>query len=83
MDDATPTPAYEPFTCGRLCHPDRYTVFATRTRWGRKRWGIRDNHMGINLTRLCTSSEAAELWRIHLATMELRERQYTDRVTEK
>lgn len=74
MSDAS-TPQYEAFACGRRCHPDRYVVFTTRTWWGRKRWGIHDKHMGINLSRLRTSFEAAEMWRINLATMEMRERQ--------
>jgi hypothetical protein len=67
---------YKAFACGRRCHPDRYTVFTTRTWWGRKRWGVRDNHMGIRLTRLCSTFEAAERWRITLTMMEMRERQF-------
>ncbi|WP_330328157.1 hypothetical protein [Streptomyces pseudovenezuelae] len=66
---------YKPFACGRDCHHDRYVIFTVRTWWGRKRWGIHDNHMGVNLTRLCKSFEAAESWRFTLAMMELRERQ--------
>ncbi|WP_331764825.1 hypothetical protein [Streptomyces sp. NBC_01238] len=76
MSNGTSVPEYEPFACGRRCHPDRYTVFATRTWWGSKRWGVRDNHMGIKLTRLRPSFETAESWRISLAMMELQERRY-------
>lgn len=79
MGDESASPQYEAFACGRDCHYDRYTVSAFRTWWGRKRWGVRDNHMEINLSRVVASVEAAEIWRINLAMMELRERQYTDR----
>ncbi|MCX4571541.1 hypothetical protein OOK48_35055 [Streptomyces viridodiastaticus] len=67
--------AYKLYACGYDCHPERYTVFTTRTRLGMKRWGIRDNHMDIRLSKLCKSRYAAEAWRISLATMEIRERQ--------
>ena len=66
-----PRPVY---ACGYDCHPERYTVFTTRTRLGMKRWGIRDNHMNLRLSRLCKSKLAVEEWRIRLATMEWRER---------
>ncbi|MFD8488605.1 hypothetical protein [Streptomyces sp. NPDC059712] len=75
MSEKQEPSAYTTFACGYDCHWDRYTVFTTRTRFGMKRWGIRDNHMGIRLSKLCKSRYAAETWRISLATMELRERQ--------
>jgi hypothetical protein len=69
---------YKAFDCGRDCHPDRYTEFTTRTRLGRKRWGVRDNHMAMNLSRLCTDTLELYNWLVCLRTMELRERQYTE-----
>ncbi|MGW0014600.1 hypothetical protein ACWDVX_33230 [Streptomyces tendae] len=78
MSEAPAKPQYETFACGRRCHPDRYTVFSTRKWWGRKRWGVHDNHMGVNLARLYMDFEAAESWRVRLATMEMRERHHTD-----
>lgn len=74
MSGETSGPQYEPFACSDDCHPERYTVFTTRTRLGMKRWGIRDNHMNLRLSRLCKSKLAVEEWRIRLATMEWRER---------
>ncbi|MEV5451557.1 hypothetical protein [Streptomyces sp. NPDC052535] len=78
MANSRSNPPYETLACGRRCHPDRYVVFTTRTWWGRKRWGVHDNHMGVNLTRLYTDLEAAEDWRVRLAMMEHRERQHSD-----
>lgn len=78
MNKALSDPQYETLACGRRCHPDRYEVFSTRTWWGRKQWGVHDNHMGANLTRLYMDFEAAESWRVRLATMEMRERHHAD-----
>jgi hypothetical protein len=75
MSDGPSTPQYKPYACGYDCHWERYTIFTTRTRLGIKRWGIRDNHMGVKLPTLCKSQYAAEKWRIQLETMEIRERQ--------
>ena len=65
---------YKAFACGDSCHPDRYTSFTTRTWFGRKRWGVVDQHLGIRLTRLCVDQEALYHWLVGLRTMELRER---------
>jgi hypothetical protein len=66
---------YKAFACGDHCHPDRYTSFTTRTWFGRRRWGVFDQHLGSRLARLCNTSEALEHWMASLRTMELRERQ--------
>jgi hypothetical protein len=71
--------AYKLYACGYDCHWERYTIFTTRTPLGLKRWGIRDNHMGIRLSKLCKSRYSVETWRIQLATMEIRERQAVQR----
>ncbi|MEU8469612.1 hypothetical protein AB0F30_17090 [Streptomyces sp. NPDC029006] len=76
MASASESGRYETFACGFDCHFDRYTVFTTRTRFGFKRWGVRDEHKGIALSRLCRSSVAVEEWRMSLTMMELREREY-------
>ncbi|MFJ8677202.1 hypothetical protein [Streptomyces sp. NPDC093589] len=65
---------YEPFACGYDCHPDRYTSFTKRTRLGQKRWGVRDNHMQVNLGRLCNGELELYHWLVSLRTMEIRER---------
>ncbi|MET9053323.1 hypothetical protein ABZW50_19475 [Streptomyces bacillaris] len=67
--------AYTAFACSNECHPQRYSIFAKRTRFGLKRWGIHDNHLDAQLTRLCKSKYAAETWRGQLELMEIRERQ--------
>lgn len=65
---------YRAFVCSDDCHPNRYTSFTTRTWWGRKRWGVTDQHMGVHLSRLCRDQESLHHWLVALRTMELRER---------
>ena len=78
MASKTDNAPYEAFACGRRCHPDRYKVFSRRTFYGIKRWGVYDSHMDVNLAKLCATRSEAESWRINLAMMELRERQYSE-----
>ncbi|MGW7398118.1 hypothetical protein ACWGH7_16655 [Streptomyces cyaneofuscatus] len=67
--------AYTAFACSNECHPQRYSILATRTWYGLKRWCIHDTHMGVRLTKLCKNKYAAETWRGQLEIMEIRERQ--------
>lgn len=58
--------------CGDDCHADRYVSFTKRTRFGVKRWGVRDEHTGKPLSRLCRDELELYHWLVSLRTMELR-----------
>lgn len=58
--------------CGDDCHPERYVRFTKRTRFGAKRWGVRDEHTGERLSRLCRDELELHNWLVSLRTMELR-----------
>ncbi|MEU3656507.1 hypothetical protein AB0E67_27600 [Streptomyces sp. NPDC032161] len=58
--------------CGDNCHPERYVPFMKRTRLGMKRWGVRDEHTGRSLSRLCRDELELYHWLVSLRTMELR-----------
>lgn len=64
-------------TCGFHCHYERYALYCTQRGLGWKRWGVRDQHRGANLSRLFMTRRAADEWRVSLELGELREREYT------
>lgn len=74
MSSQQQSDGYRAFDCGDTCHPDRYTPFTTRTWFGRKRWGVTDQHMGVRLSRLCKDEESLHHWLVALRSMEVRER---------
>lgn len=74
MDAAQTSGTYRPFACGDDCHPVRYATFTIRTWFGRRRWGVTDQHMGRRLSLLHRDPEANHRWLVALQTMELRER---------
>lgn len=74
MVDTREHAPYQRLACTDDCHPDRYEARAIRTWWGAKRWTVIDQHMGIRLSRICTTEVDVELWLGSLRAMEVSKR---------
>lgn len=70
---------YEVGQCGRSCHPTRYRVIPV-WRGIIRRWGVRDEHLGVTLRRTESARWRADGWCMVLQDMESSERQMTTRL---